>query len=51
MPIIIDTPLEALPADEQEQIWRASRTHEVFVRDANGELWQVLDLTTEEEGE
>lgn len=42
--IVFDTYIESLPEDEQDAILKLSRTNKVFTRDANGELWQVLDL-------
>lgn len=47
--IILGTPIESMTAAEQEQVWLLSRTHDVFIRDACGELWQVLDLVVDEE--
>ncbi len=46
--IIIDQPMEALPENEQDAIFRLARENNVFCRDVNGSLWQVLDLTTDE---
>lgn len=34
--------------ERQEEVWRLSRTNEVYIRDVNGELWQVLDLTNDQ---
>lgn len=31
--------------EEQEEIWKLSRTNDVFEKDINGDLWQVLDLS------
>lgn len=42
--IIIDQPMETLPENEQDAIFRLARENNVFCRDVNGELWQVLDL-------
>ncbi len=30
---------------EQEEIWKLSKTNDVFEKDINGDLWQVLDLS------
>lgn len=49
--IVIETPMTSLSLEQQEEIWRLSRTNDVFEKDVNGVLWQVLDLTDgEEEG-
>jgi hypothetical protein len=34
--------------DDQEKVWQLSRTCDVFEQDANGVLWQVLDLTVDD---
>lgn len=47
--IIIDTPMASLSLEEQERIWRLSRENDVFERDVNGELWQVIDLSNDKE--
>jgi ribosomal protein L16/L10AE len=44
-PIILNEPIELMTTSQQEEIWVLSRTNEVYVRDVNGELFQVLDLT------
>lgn len=37
-----------MTTEEQEYWWRLSRTNDVFEVDCNGELWQILDLCTDE---
>ena len=46
--VILNMPMELMGKEQQEEVWRLSREKEVFIRDVNGSLWQVLDLTTEE---
>lgn len=36
--------MESLPKEEQDKIFELAHDNNVFIRDANGELWQVLDL-------
>lgn len=43
MAIILDKPMSQMTLAEQEEVWRMSRTDEVFELDVNGELWQVVD--------
>ena len=38
-----------LTLEQQEEIWTLSRTCDVFEKDINGELWQVIDMTNGEE--
>lgn len=43
--IIIERNMSQLSLDEQEKVWILSRTNNVFEKDCNGELWQILDCT------
>ena len=43
--IYIDTPMQSLSIEEQNELFVLSRTNRVLNKDANGEYWQVLDLT------
>lgn len=36
-----------LTLEQQEYYWKLSRTNEVQYMDKNGEVWTVLDLTTD----
>lgn len=36
--------LESQTPEEQDRIFKLAHDNNVFIRDANGELWQVLDL-------
>jgi hypothetical protein len=45
MTIIIQKPMESMTLEEQEEVWKLSRTDDVFVEDVNGVCWQVLDCT------
>ena len=47
--ILKETSMEQLTTEEQEKTWRLSRDNEVFIEDVNGEYWQVLDCTNNEE--
>lgn len=46
--IVLNRPMELLSVAEQEQVWQLSRDHDVYIRDVNGLLWTVLDLTVDE---
>lgn len=43
--IYVDTPMQLLPIEEQNELFELSRTNRVFNKDANGEYWQVIDCT------
>lgn len=43
--IVIETPMALLTLEQQEEIWTLSRTCDVYEKDVNGVLWQVLDLS------
>ena len=43
--IIEGTDMNHMTPEEQEKWWKLSRTCDVFERDVNGILWQILDCT------
>jgi len=43
--IYVSTPIQFLPIEEQNKVFELSRTNRVLNKDANGDYWQVLDLT------
>lgn len=47
--IIVETPMALLTLEQQEEVWRLSRTNDVFEKDINGELWQVIDMSNGQE--
>ena len=47
--IIIETPMSLLTEAQQEEIWTLSRTCDVYEKDINGNLWQVLDMSDGQE--
>ena len=49
MRIFYDFNMQDLSREEQDAIFRLSRDNDVFCKDANGDYWLVLDLTTDEE--
>lgn len=48
MKIVIKENMSQLNEKQQEEIWKLSRTNEVFEEDVNGVLWRILDLTNDE---
>ncbi len=48
MRIEFDFNMQELSREEQDAIFRLARDNEVFCKDANGDYWQVLDLTTDD---
>ena len=47
--VIIETPMALMTQAQQEEIWTLSRTCDVFEKDINGNLWQVLDMSDGQE--
>jgi hypothetical protein len=43
--IYVDTPMQLLPIEEQNELFELSRTNRVFNKDANGEYWRVIECT------
>ena len=48
MKIILDCSLLELSEEEQDEVFDSCHEHEVYCRDTNGELWQVLDLRVQD---
>jgi hypothetical protein len=43
--IYIETPLHLMSLEEQDEIFKLSRTNNVLTKDVNGVYWQVIDCT------
>ena len=49
MRIILECSIHELPQEEQDKWFEMSHEHEIFCTDADGVLWQVLDLVEVED--
>lgn len=47
--IVIDGSMRDMTSAQQEEVWRLTRTFDVFEKDVNGVLWQILDLSNPDE--
>lgn len=42
--IILSQPIESMTEQDQNMVFDLAHNNDVYVKDANGALWQVLDI-------
>lgn len=41
--IILHQPIESMKVEDQDRVFDLTHNNDVYIKDANGALWQVLD--------